>query len=142
LRSYPKVVKADSTPKCNCQRQDKQLPLILEDADNALTPLSRELFSEQYQRLAAMDENIKAQDQRISRLCEQHALSKRFREVPGIGPLTATIMALDIGDGKRDTRAVVKYCSGKTAPLSRWLQGLVERRGINKSAESKSQPVS
>jgi len=31
-------------------------------------------------------------------------------------------------------RAVVKYCKGKTDPLSRWLQGLVERRGFNKAA--------
>jgi transposase len=27
----------------------------------------------------------------------------------------------------------VKYCSGKTGPLNRWLQALVERRGFNKA---------
>lgn len=155
----------------------KALPQILEDTDNALTPTSRELFAEQYQRLVAMDDDIKAHDQRINRLCEQNALSRRFREVPGIGPITATIIASDIGDGKgyasgRDyaaslgvvprqhssgdkqvllgiskrgnrylrtllihgARAVLKYCSGKTDPLSRWLQGLIERRGFNKAA--------
>ena len=31
-------------------------------------------------------------------------------------------------------RSVVKYCSGKTYPLNRWLQALVERRGFNKAA--------
>lgn len=155
----------------------KQLPLILEDANNALTPMGRELFAEQYQRLVEIDADIKAHDQRINRLCEQNALSKRFREVPGIGPITATILASDIGDGKgyaraRDyaaslgvvprqhssgdkqvllgiskrgnrylrtllihgARAVLKVCSGKTDPLSRWLQGLIERRGFNKAA--------
>lgn len=155
----------------------KALPQILEDTDNALTPTSRELFAEQYQRLVAMADDIKAHDQRINRLCEQNALSRRFREVPGIGPITATIIASDIGDGKgyasgRDyaaslgvvprqhssgdkqvllgiskrgnrylrtllihgARAVLKYCSGKTDPLSRWLQGLIERRGFNKAA--------
>lgn len=31
-------------------------------------------------------------------------------------------------------RSVVKYCKDKTDRLSRWLQGLVERRGFNKAA--------
>jgi len=155
----------------------KSLPLILEDADNALTATSRELFAEQYQRLMGLDADIKAQEQRISRLCEQNTLSKRFRDVPGVGPITATILASDIGDGKgysraRDyaaslgvvprqhssgdkqvllgiskrgnrylrtllihgARAVLKVCGGKTDPLSRWLQSLIERRGFNKAA--------
>jgi transposase len=31
-------------------------------------------------------------------------------------------------------RAVLKYCTGKSDPLSRWLQALIERRGFNKAA--------
>lgn len=155
----------------------RQLPLILEDAENALSTLSRELFAEQYEQLKLLDDEIKAQDCRINRLCQQTTLSRRFLEVPGIGPLTATIMASEIGEGKgyaksRDyaaslglvprqhssgdkqvllgiskrgnsylrtilihgPRAVVKCCSSKNDPLSRWLQALVERRGFNKAA--------
>jgi transposase len=76
----------------------QQLPLILEDAENGLTALSREMFAEQYEKLKALDKDIKAQDQRINRLCNANELSKRFLEVPGVGPLTATIVAADIGD--------------------------------------------
>ena len=155
----------------------KQIPLILEDAENGLPSLSRELFAEMYEALSKLDDDIKAQDRRINRLCEQNALSRRFLDVPGIGPITATIMASDIGDGKgyaksRDyaaslgvvprqhssgdkqvllgiskrgnrylrtllihgARSVIKCCNGKTDPLSRWLQALVERRGFNKAA--------
>lgn len=83
----------------------KQLPWILEDAENGLTPLSRELFAEQYEQLKALDCDIKAQDSRIHRLCQQNALSRRFLEVPGIGPIIATIMASDIGDGKGYTKS-------------------------------------
>lgn len=72
----------------------------MEDADNTLTPLSRELFTEQYEQLKVLDDNIKAQDNRINRLCRQDALSRHFLDVPGIGPITATIMASDLGDGK------------------------------------------
>jgi transposase len=155
----------------------KQLPLILENAENGLPSLSRELFAEMYAGLRKLDDDIKAQDRRINRLCEQNTLSRRFLDVPGIGPITATIMASDIGDGKgyeksRDyaaslgvvprqhssgdkqvllgiskrgnrylrtllihgARSVIKCCTGKTDPLSRWLQNLVDRRGFNKPA--------
>lgn len=78
----------------------KQLPLILEDAENGLTPLSRELFAEQYEKLLALDADIKAHDRRIGRLCQANELSKRFLEVPGIGELTATLAVSDIGTGK------------------------------------------
>jgi transposase len=155
----------------------QELPLILEDAENNLTPLSRQLFAELFESLRTLDEVIKTQDKRINRLCQQNALSRRILEVPGIGPITASIMASDIGDGKgyassRDyaaslgvvprqhssgdkqvllgiskrgnrylrtllihgARTVLKYCQGKSDPLSRWLQGLIERRGFNKAA--------
>ncbi len=78
----------------------EQLPLILEDAENDLTVLSREVFAEQYEKLTALDEEIKTQDRRISRLCNSNALSRRFLAVPGVGPMTASIAASDIGDGK------------------------------------------
>ncbi len=78
----------------------EQLPLILEDAENDLTVLSREMFAEQYESLRALDKEIKEQDRRISRLCNSNELSKRFLEVPGIGPMTASIIASDIGDGR------------------------------------------
>lgn len=78
----------------------KQLPLILEDADNALTPTARELIAQAYERLKAIDAEIKTHDQRIKRLCQENELSKRFLEVPGIGPITATLAVADIGTGK------------------------------------------
>lgn len=77
-----------------------ELPLILEDAENGLTLLARELLAEQKERLNKLDEDIKAFDTRISRLCSQNERSKRFLEVPGVGPLTATIAAADIAEGK------------------------------------------
>jgi len=83
----------------------KQLPLILEDAENSLTPLSREMFAEHYERLVVLDDEIKAQDQRISRLCQANELSQRFTEVRGVGPLIATAILFDIGEGKGYARS-------------------------------------
>jgi len=78
----------------------KQLPLILEDAENDLTSLSREVFSEQYTKLVTLDAEIKEQDQRIVQLCKNNDMAKRFLKVPGVGPMTASIVASDIGEGK------------------------------------------
>jgi transposase len=77
-----------------------QLPLILEDAENGLTAISREVFAEGYEKLKQLDEAIQEQDQRINRLCREQDLSRRFLEVPGVGPITASIVAADIGHGK------------------------------------------
>ncbi len=89
----------------------EQLPLILEDAENGLTDLTRELFAEQYEKIKALDAEIKAQDQRINRLCNANDLSKRFLEVPGVGPLTATIVAADIGDSGKGYKSSRDYAA-------------------------------
>jgi len=89
----------------------EQLPLIVEDAENGLTDLSRELFAEQYEKLKTLDAEIKAQDQRINRLCNANDLSKRFLDVPGVGPLTATMVAADIGDGGKGYKSSRDYAA-------------------------------
>ena len=89
----------------------QQLPLILEDAENGLTVLSREMFAEQYEKIKALDEEIKAQDLRINRLCNANELSKRFLDVPGVGPLTATIVAADIGESGKGYESSRDYAA-------------------------------
>jgi transposase len=154
-----------------------RLPEILEDAENDLSVISRGLFAKQYEKLKELDKTVSDYDTQIKELCMQNKLSQRFLAVPGIGCLTATMAASDIGDGKgyakgRDyaaslgivpkqhssgdkqvllgiskrgngylrtllihgARAVLKNCQDKTDSLSRWLQGLIERRGFNKAA--------
>ncbi|WP_404355167.1 transposase [Methylotuvimicrobium sp. KM1] len=76
------------------------MPDILEDAENGLTALCRELIAEQAERLRELDKAIKEQDKRLGRLSQADALSRRMLDVPGVGPITATIVASDIGDGK------------------------------------------
>jgi transposase len=73
---------------------------ILEDAENGLTALCREVLTDQYEKLKQLDAEIKAMDQRINRLCQDNELSQRFLAVPGVGPITATMVAADLGQGK------------------------------------------
>jgi transposase len=87
------------------------LPLILEDAENNLSALSRAMFAEQYEKLKALDQEIKEQDQRIGQLCSANKLSQRLLEVPGIGPLAATIIAADIGSNCKGYKSSRDYAA-------------------------------
>ena len=78
----------------------KSLPEILEDGENGLTASGRELFAERYDQLKELDRQIGEQDRRMERLAQQNELSRRLIEIPGIGPVTATAVAADIGEGK------------------------------------------
>jgi transposase len=78
----------------------KQIPLILEDAENELSTLGREIFSELYERLVILDREIKEQDKRIQQLSMSDERSRRFLAVPGVGPIVATIVSSDIGDAR------------------------------------------
>jgi transposase len=77
-----------------------QLTDILEDAENGLSAISRSLFAKQIEKLKELDKTIKEYDKQIDQLCMQNELCQRFLEVPGIGTITATMIASDIGDGK------------------------------------------
>lgn len=77
----------------------KRMPEILEDAENELTVLARELFAEQYEQVRALDEQIGVYDRRIGQLHRNDQMSRRFGEVPGVGPMIATSVRADLGDG-------------------------------------------
>lgn len=76
----------------------KRLPELLEDAENSLTVLSRAAFAEQYERLLELDKEIQQHDRKMSQLCQTNELSQRLAEVPGVGPMLATIVAADLGE--------------------------------------------
>ena len=63
---------------------------ILEDAENGLTALSRELLHDLYQRLVALDEQVAQADRRIAQLFKQDERCQRLAQVEGISPLMAT----------------------------------------------------
>lgn len=77
----------------------------MENAENGLSAITRQLFVKQYERLISLDKIINDYDVQIAQLCHQNDLSRRFLDVPGIGPLTATMAASDIGDGKGYAKA-------------------------------------
>lgn len=78
----------------------KQLPLILEDAENELTELARELFADLYEQLKEMNQQVNRYDYKLEKLSSQSELCRRLTQMPGVGALSATAMLAAVGDAK------------------------------------------
>ena len=104
-------------PKGRHQAQ-QQIPRLLEDAENGLPWLVRDLLSDEYQRLLQLNDQLKSYDKKIEQLATQNEAMKRMMTLPGIGAITATALIASIGDIKN-------FKSGRE--LSAWL-GLVPRQ--------------
>lgn len=75
-----------------------QLPTILEDAENSLPFLAREVFSDQYHRLCELDRVIDEYDKKIESLAKSNEVTRRLMKMEGIGPITATAIIASAGD--------------------------------------------
>jgi len=78
----------------------KDLPEILEEAENGLTVLARELFAELLEELRALDQQFKQCERRIHSMNQDNAICRRLDEILGIGPITASATYAAAGDGK------------------------------------------
>ncbi len=96
----------------------KQLPAILEDADNELSFLFRELLIELYDEMVHLDRRIKSLEIKLEALCNHNEDCQRLLTIPGIGLLSATALVAAIGD-------IGVFKSGRE--LAAWL-GLVPKQ--------------
>lgn len=81
-------------------RLRQALPDILEDADNALPAMAREVFADLHARLLELERQIRGYDRRIAQLAQAMPAAQRLMQVPGVGPLTATALVATAGDGR------------------------------------------
>ena len=95
-----------------------QLPRIVEDLENELTPLSREVMRELYEEVVAVDERVARADALVQRVFTQSAACQKLAQVEGIGPVVATALVAAVGNGK-------EFAHGRH--LAAWL-GLVPRQ--------------
>lgn len=96
----------------------RRLPEVLEDAENELPPKGRVLLRGLGEELRYLDGRVKRFEQEIQALAAADPACRRLREIPGIGPLTATALAAAVGDAG-------SFRNGRE--LSAWL-GLVPRQ--------------
>ena len=76
----------------------KKLVEILEDAENELTVLSREIFYDLYQQLVELDKKIEEYKKKLEQIYSTSEACQRIGQIEGIGVLTATAVIAAIGD--------------------------------------------
>lgn len=78
----------------------RDLPDILEDAENGLTSHSRALFAELLDELRAIDQRFTDCEERIKALNKENDVCRRLDDVLGIGPITASAVYAAAGNGQ------------------------------------------
>lgn len=78
----------------------RELPTVLEDAENGLGEGFRGLLAAQYDLLCDLDERLARCQRQLAREADAREVCRRLCAVEGIGPLGATAFAAAIGDGR------------------------------------------
>lgn len=81
-----------------------ELPQILEDAENTLTPRVREILYRQYQRFLALDEELSWYNQQLQAQVKADETCQRLTALPGFGTIVASAVKSWMGDGKQFQR--------------------------------------
>jgi transposase len=79
-------------------RLKRELPDILEDAENGLPVLAREVLCGLLEHLREFDARISAFDRQIRALAQASEPARRLMQIEAIGPQTATALVASIGD--------------------------------------------
>jgi transposase len=89
----------------------RQLPEILEDAENTLPMLARHLLAELKAEHDQLLERVDRCEQQLKAWHANSTVSQRLASIPGIGVLTATALAATVGEGQdfRNGRQLAAY---------------------------------
>lgn len=85
-------------------RVRKEIPLILEDPENGLTPWFRELLNREYQRFIVLQEEIAWFDEKLSQQTSEDPVCNRLCEIPGFGKVVSSVVKSWMGTGKQFKR--------------------------------------
>ncbi len=114
----------------------RQLPLILEDAENSLTPISRSAIHGLYLEHPCLCEVIKVLDKQLETLIDVYPLAKRLLCLRGIGPITALSLYAAIGNGSQFKNARQLSAWLGLVPKQYGTGGRVQLSGISKRGNS------
>jgi len=78
----------------------KRLPEVLEDGENGLPGMMRELIERLGENLKQMDKQVGELEQQIKLWHRQNEQSRKLEAIAGIGPITASALVATVGDAK------------------------------------------
>ena len=77
----------------------KNLPGVIEDAEQNLSPRLRWLLDRLWQEWKQIDSEVQAISDEIERFSDEDVRCQRLRQIPGFGPLVSTATVAAIGNG-------------------------------------------
>lgn len=83
----------------NIGRFRREIPTILEDAENGVSDALRSTVAALLTLITTLDEQISYFDKEINQVFKVNELCQRIATVPGVGPKTATAIVAAIGNG-------------------------------------------
>lgn len=75
----------------------KEVPLILEEASNELTGDMRKIVSSCHKKILELDLEIAEYTKKIEQFCQNNESCKRLMQLPGVGPMIASIVYATMG---------------------------------------------
>jgi len=113
----------------------KQLPLLLEDAENGLSDLFRQVLSQGYQQLTELDVHIAYYDQLLKTESRRDDRCQRLQALPGFGPVVASAFASYVGNGQGYRRGRDVSASLGIVPRQHSTGGKDQLLGISKRGD-------
>jgi transposase len=87
------------------------LPGIMDDADNTLSGMMRQLLRSQFGHLMSIRDQLAELEKMLQELVAEEDSYQRLLQVPGIGLMTATLLGSELGNGSafRNGRSFAAY---------------------------------
>jgi len=100
-------------------RLRRALAVILEERDDGVSELLREMLVEMGERLRWLEQRLKRYDLRIATLARGDERAARLMKVEGVGPLIATALIAAVGDARqfhrgRRAKRLACWCRAST----------------------------
>ena len=76
----------------------RHVPLCLEEAENELTTLTRELINTLFDELLLLGDRIAIYDKKLDQIFKSNEACQRIAQIEGVGPVTATAIVSDLGN--------------------------------------------
>lgn len=77
----------------------RNLPAVIEDAEQNLSPRLRWLLDRLWQEWKQIDSDVHVITEEIERISHEDARCRQLRQIPGVGPLVSTAIVAAIGNG-------------------------------------------
>jgi transposase len=87
------------------------LPAILDDPDNELSGMMRQLLRSRYVHLLSIREQLAELEKMLQSLVAEEDAYKRLMQIPGVGLITSTLLGSELGNGSafRNGRSFAAY---------------------------------